>query len=152
MRFDAAGRQTASSADSSFSNAFVLWQTQLTGIFGSMPALLPGPGGEVRYGVPFDVAQTMAKCAVREKQERLDSLSAAVRKEKIQKLVDDVKKTAVKVRLMLANVILMEKSHLQGDMQARDQSKQDAATTLCTRNQGKTMKMVYICHLTPSLH
>jgi hypothetical protein len=52
--------------------------------------------------VPFEVAQTMAKCAVREKQERLGSLPAAVRKEKIQKMVDDIKKTAVKVRLMLA--------------------------------------------------
>ena len=145
MRFDAAGRQTASSADSSFSNAFVLWQTQLTGIFGSMPALLPGPGGEVRYGVPFPVAQTMAKCAVREKQERLGSLPAAVREEKIQKLVDDVKKTAVKVRLMLANVILIEKPHPQGDVQARDQSKKDASATLCTRNRGKAMKMVYTC-------
>jgi hypothetical protein len=65
-----------------------------------MPALVPG--GKVKYGVPFEVAQTMAKCAVREKQERLGSLPAAVRKEKIQKMVDDIKKTAVKVRLMLA--------------------------------------------------
>jgi hypothetical protein len=32
----------------------------------------------------------------------LGSLPAAVRKEKIQKMVDDIKKTAVKVRLMLA--------------------------------------------------
>jgi hypothetical protein len=99
-RFDAAGRQTASSADSSFSNEFESFQIQLTGIFGTMPALVPG--GKVRYGVPFEVAQTMAKCAVREKQERLGSLPAAVRKEKIQKMVDDIKKTAVKVRLMLA--------------------------------------------------
>ena len=86
-----------------------MWQTQLTGIFGTMPALVPGAGGEVRYGVPFPVAQTMAKCAVREKQERLGSLPAAVREEEIQKMVDDIKKTAVKVRLMLANVILIEK-------------------------------------------
>jgi hypothetical protein len=107
LRFDAAGRQTASSADSSFSNEFESFQIQLTGIFGTMPALVPG--GKVRYGVPFEVAQTMAKCAVREKQERLGSLPAAVRQEKIQKMVDDIKKTAVKVRLMLANVILIEK-------------------------------------------
>ena len=78
-----------------------MWQNQLTGIFGTMPALVPG-AGKVKYGVSFEVAQTMAKCAVREKQERLGSLPAAVRKEKIQKMVDDIKKTAVKVRLMLA--------------------------------------------------
>jgi hypothetical protein len=84
-------------------------QIQFTGIFGTMPALMPGAGGEVRYGAPFPVAQTMAKCAVREKQKRLGSLPAAVREEKIQKMVDDIKKTAVKVRLMLANVIQIEK-------------------------------------------
>ena len=144
LRFDAAGRQTASSADSSFSNEFVSLQIQLTGIFGTMPALVPG-AGKVKYGVQFEVAQTMAKCAVREKQERLDPLPDGVRKVKIQKMVD-IKKIAVKVGLMLANVILIEKSHLRGDVQARDQSKHDAAATLCTRNQGKTMKMVYTCH------
>jgi hypothetical protein len=61
-------------------------------------------------------------------------------------MVDDIKKTAVKVKLMLANVILIEKPHQRGDVQARDQSKQDAAATLCTRNQGKAMQMVYTCH------
>ncbi len=39
---------------------------------------------------------------------RFLSLPAAVREEKIQKMVDDIKKTEVKVRLMLANVILIE--------------------------------------------
>jgi hypothetical protein len=145
IRFDVAGRQTASSADSSLPNEFKLWQNQLTGIFGAMPALVPG-AGKVRYGVPFEVAQTMAECAVREKQERLDPLPDGVRKVTIQKMVDDIKKTAVKVRLMLANVILIEKPHQRGDVQARDQSKQDATATLCTRNQGNAMKMVYICH------
>ncbi len=145
IRFDVAGRQTASSADSSLPNEFKLWQNQLTGIFGAMPALVPG-AGKVRYGVPFEVAQTMAECAVREKQERLDPLPDGVRKVTIQKMVDDIKKTAVKVRLILANVILIEKPHQRGDAQARDQSKQDATATLCTRNQGNAMKMVYICH------
>ncbi len=144
LRFDAAGRQTASSADSSFSNEFLSLQIQLTGIFGTMPALVPG-AGKVIYGVPFEVAQTMAKCAVREKQERLDPLPDGVRKVKIQKMVDDIKKIAVKVSFMLANVILIEKSHPRGDVQARDQSKKDASATLCTRNRGKAMKMVYTC-------
>ena len=108
MRFDAAGRQTASSsADSLFSNEYVPLQTQLTGFFGTIPALLPGARGEVRYGVPFVVAQTMAKCAVREKQERFDQLRAAVREEKIQEMVDDIKKKAVKVRLAVAKIILI---------------------------------------------
>ena len=113
MRLDAAGRQNASSAGSSLSsedaaNEYLLYQIQLMGIFGSMPILLQNG---VSYGAPYVAAQTMAECAVREKRERFDQLPADVRGAKLNKLVDDTKTAAVKVRLVLTNLIPIENTH-----------------------------------------
>jgi hypothetical protein len=113
MRFDAAGRQNASSAGSPLSsedaaNEYLLYHIQLTGIFGSMPILKQNG---VSYGAPYVAAQTMAECAVREKRERFDQLPADVRGAKLNKLVDDTKTAAVKVRLVLTNLIPIENTH-----------------------------------------
>ena len=115
MRFDADGRQNASSqaAGSSLSsedsaNEYQVYEIQLMGIFGSMPILLQNG---VSYGAPYVAAQTMAECAVREKRERFDQLPADVRGAKLNKLVDDTKTAAVKVRLVLTNLIPIENAH-----------------------------------------
>ena len=115
MRFDADGRQNASSqaAGSSLSsedsaNEYQVYEIQLMGIFGSMPILLQNG---VSYGAPYGAAQTMAECAVREKRERFDQLPADVRGAKLNKLVDDTKTAAVKVRLVLTNLIPIENAH-----------------------------------------
>ena len=115
MRFDAAGRQNASSAGSPLSsedaaNEYLLYHIQLTGIFGSMPILMQNHV-TVSYGAPYVAAQTMAECAVREKRERFDQLPADVRGAKLNKLVDDTKTAAVKVRLVLTNLIPIENTH-----------------------------------------
>jgi len=115
MRLDAAGRQNASSAGSPLSsedaaNEYLLYHIQLTGIFGSMPILMQNHV-TVSYGAPYVAAQTMAECAVREKRERFDQLPADVRGAKLNKLVDDTKTAAVKVRLVLTNLIPIENAH-----------------------------------------
>lgn len=109
MQINSAGRQNASSADESLSsenteNEYRALQTQFTAVFGVMPALLPGG---FSYGVPFEMAQAMAECVVNEKRKRLDPLSAAIRRPKIQKLVDDLKQEGAQVRLVLSTNYLI---------------------------------------------
>jgi hypothetical protein len=107
ISLSASGRQKALSAGASLPSAhtvdgdYRLLQTQYIGVFGVMPALMPG--GSITYGVPFDIAQAMASRAIIEIQTRLDLLSPDARLQKIQKLVYLLKNQAAQVVLVLNN-------------------------------------------------
>ena len=110
MPINLAGRQTASSAGTSLSsentaNAYGVLQTQLTGVFGVIPCLLPDAGGLVIYGVPYEMALEMAGRAVAEHRARNDSLPPDIQHAKIQKLVEGRKQASKMVRLVFTNLI-----------------------------------------------
>ena len=141
--FAKACRQNASSPGASVSsedtaNAFAVMQTQLMGLFGAMPCLLPNAGGHVVYGVPHDMALKMSQMTVDEYRKRTDSLPPGIQHEKMQKLVEGRKQASQKVRLMF--ISLLPTDHVFG-FQARSEAK-DSPTGLITRNQGKTKMVV----------
>ena len=141
--FAKACRQNASSPGASVSsedtaNAFAVMQTQLMGLFGAMPCLLPNADGHVRYGMPHDMARKMSELAVAEILGRISSLPPEIQLEKMKKLVEGRKQASQKVRLMF--ISLLPTDHVFG-FQARNEAK-DSPTGLSTRNQGKTKMVV----------
>ena len=136
-------RQNASSPGASVSsedtaNACAVMQTQLMGLCGIMPCLLPNADGHVRYGMPHDMARKMSELAVAEILGRIDSLPPEIQLEKMKKLVEGRKQASQKVRLMFISWIPID--HDFG-FQARNEAK-DSPTGLITRNQGKTKMVV----------
>ena len=77
-----------------------IYRNQLTGFFCVMPALLDG--GQVRYGVPFDMARKMADDVINEKKTRIESNPPDRRQEEFQKEIDKLRQAALKVRLAAA--------------------------------------------------
>jgi hypothetical protein len=105
MMINAAGRQTASSAGTSVStepiaNAYELAQTQLQGVFGVMPCMLPNDnsGGLVKYGVPYAIGKEMAKRAVDEDRVRNSLLSPEIQRAEVHKLIEERKNASIMVR------------------------------------------------------
>ena len=141
--FAKACRQNASSPGASGSsediaNACAVMQTQLMGLYGIMPCLLPNADGQVRYGAPHDMARKMSELAVAEIRGRIDSLPPEIQLETMKKLVEGRKQASQKVRLMFISWIPID--HDFG-FQARNEAK-DSPTGLITRNQGKTKMVV----------
>ncbi len=117
INFAHAGRQKASSAGALVSsedtaNAFAVMQTQLMGLYGVMPSLLPNAGGHVGYGVPHDMALNMSERTVAEYRERTGSLPPGIQLKKIQKLVEGRKQASQKVRLVFTSLIPVD--HVSG--------------------------------------
>jgi hypothetical protein len=138
-------RQNASSPGASVSsedtaNARAVMQTQLMGVFGAMPVLLPHASlsGRVVYGAPHSMALEMSKRTLAEYLGRIGSLPPEIQVEMMQKLVEERKQASLKVRLVF--ISLMPIDHDFG-FQARNEAK-DSPTGLITRNQGKTKMVV----------
>jgi hypothetical protein len=141
--FAKACRQNASSPGASVSsedtaNARAVMQTQLMGLFGVMPVLLPNADGHVRYGAPHSMALKMSEMTLAEYLGRIGSLPPEIQLEMMQKLVEERKQASLKVRLVF--ISLMPVDHDFG-FQARNEAK-DSPTGLITRNQGKTKMVV----------
>lgn len=138
---DKACRQNASSPGASVSsedtaNARAVMQTQLMGVYGAMPVLLPNAGHA--YGVPHPMALKMSEMTLAEYLARIGSHPPKIQVEMMQKLVEERKQASLKVRLVF--ISLMPIDHDFG-FQARNEAK-DSPTGLITRNQGKTKMVV----------
>ena len=102
-------RQNASSPGASGSsedtaNALAVMQTQLMGVYGAMPVLLPNARGHV-YGVPHSMALKMSEMTTAEYLGRIGSLPPEIQVEMMQKLVEERKQASLKVRLVFISLM-----------------------------------------------